>query len=57
MADVRNGIKYVENIREALKKIDSDHADDYDKNAEKYIAELETLHEEILEMMHASSRR
>ena len=53
MARRSNGIKYVENIREALKKIDADHADDYDKNAEKYIAELETLHEEILEMMHA----
>ncbi|MBE1554328.1 metal ABC transporter solute-binding protein, Zn/Mn family [Sporosarcina limicola] len=51
--DVRNGIKYVENIRDALKKIDATHADDYDKNAGKYIAELNTLHEEILEMMHA----
>jgi len=51
--DVQNGIKYVENIRETLKKIDAGHADDYDKNAEKYIAELESLHEETLEMMHA----
>ncbi len=51
--DVRNGIKYVENIREALKKIDSTNAGDYDKNAEKYIAELNSLHTEILDMMHA----
>ena len=50
--DVRNGIKYVENIRDALKSMDADHADDYDKNAEKYIGELEILHEETLEMMH-----
>ena len=49
--DVRNGIKYVENIREALKENDPAHADDYDSNAEKYIAELKALHEEILEMM------
>ncbi|WP_438314507.1 metal ABC transporter substrate-binding protein [Sporosarcina sp. FA9] len=49
--DVRNGIKYVENIREALKKIDATHADDYDKNAEKYISELTQLHDEIREMM------
>ena len=49
--DVRNGIKYVENIREALKENDPAHADDYDNNAEKYIAELKALHEEILEMM------
>lgn len=51
--DVRNGIKYVENIREALKEIDSTNAGDYDKNAEKYIAELNSLHTEIVDMMHA----
>ncbi len=51
--DVRNGIKYVENIREALKNNDPTHADDYDKNAENYIAELKTLHEEIVDKMHA----
>lgn len=51
--DVQNGITYVKNIRDALKEIDAANADDYDKNAEKYIAELETLHEEIIDMMHA----
>ena len=51
--DVRNGITYVENIREALKKIDPANAEDYDQNAERYIAELTALHEEILDMMHA----
>lgn len=51
--DVRNGIKYVENIRDALKKIDAENAEDYDANAEKYITELKALHEEIIEMMHA----
>ena len=51
--DVRNGIKYVENIREALKNNDPTNADDYDANAEKYIAELKALHEEIVDRMHA----
>jgi len=51
--DVRNGIKYVENIREALKQNDPVHADDYDVNAEKYITELKALHEEIVDKMHA----
>ncbi len=53
--DVRNGIKYVENIREALKNNDPTHADDYDKNAENYITELKALHEEIVDKMHAIS--
>ncbi|WP_342505495.1 metal ABC transporter substrate-binding protein [Sporosarcina sp. FSL K6-2383] len=51
--DVRNGIQYVENIREALKKNDPTHADDYDKNTERYIAKLLELHEEILDMTQA----
>ena len=50
--DVRNGIKYAENVRDALKKIDPDHADTYDENADAYIAELEALHEEIIEKMN-----
>jgi len=52
-SNVRNGIKYVENIRDALKKVDAENAEDYDANAEKYITELKALHEEIIEMMHA----
>src|SRR5690625_1113354 len=37
------GIKMVENIRDALIEIDPDHEEDYDKNAEEYLAELEEM--------------
>jgi ABC-type Zn uptake system ZnuABC Zn-binding protein ZnuA len=47
--DVKNGIKYAENARDALMKVDPDHADVYEKNAEAYIAELEALHEKAVE--------
>ena len=50
--DVRNGITYVENVRDALKKVDSEHADVYDENADAYITELEALHEEITKKMN-----
>jgi manganese transport system substrate-binding protein len=50
--DVRNGVKYVENVRDSLKKIDPAHADRYDENADAYITELHALHEEIVEKMH-----
>jgi ABC-type Zn uptake system ZnuABC Zn-binding protein ZnuA len=50
--DVRNGIKYVENVRKSLKKIDPENADRYDENADAYITELEALHEEIMEKMN-----
>lgn len=43
--DIQNGIKYTENARNALIKIDPDHAGEYEKNAESYIQELQTLHE------------
>lgn len=43
--DIQNGIKYAENARDALIKIDPDHAREYEKNAESYIQELQTLHE------------
>lgn len=50
--DVRNGIKYVENVRKSLKKIDPEHAARYDENADAYITELKALHEEIMEKMN-----
>ncbi|MFD1039458.1 metal ABC transporter substrate-binding protein [Virgibacillus byunsanensis] len=47
--DVQNGIKYAENARDALIKIDPEHSDDYEKNAENYINELEALHHNAFE--------
>ena len=44
--DIRNGIKYAENARDGLIKVDPEHADVYEKNAQEYIEKLETLHEE-----------
>ncbi|MGB2991489.1 MAG: metal ABC transporter substrate-binding protein [Paenisporosarcina sp.] len=44
--DIRNGIKYAENARDGLIKVDPEHADVYEKNAQAYIDKLETLHEE-----------
>lgn len=49
--DVRNGIKYTENVREALKKIDPANAAKYDENADAYRAELQALHEDIVQKM------
>lgn len=46
--DIRNGIKYAENAKNALVKVDPDHAAEYEKNAEAYIAELKKLHEEAV---------
>jgi manganese transport system substrate-binding protein len=47
--DVRNGIKYAENARDALIKIDPEHKDVYEKNATEYIKQLETLHQTALD--------
>ncbi len=44
--NVANGIKYVENVRDGLIKVDPDNKETYEKNAEEYIAKLESLHEE-----------
>lgn len=47
--DIRNGIKYAENARDGLIKVDSDNAEVYKKNAEEYIAKLQELHDNAVE--------
>ncbi|WP_456274470.1 metal ABC transporter substrate-binding protein [Bacillus sp. AK031] len=44
--DIQNGIKYAENARDGLIKVDPENKEVYEKNAERYIAELEKLHNE-----------
>ncbi|RJS58954.1 metal ABC transporter substrate-binding protein [Bacillus sp. PK3_68] len=46
--DIRNGIKYAENAKEALIKVDPEHREVYKKNAKEYIAQLEELHKEAV---------
>ncbi len=46
--DIQNGIKYAENARDAFVKVDPDHAEEYEKNAEEYINELTALHEDAV---------
>lgn len=46
--DVRNGIKYAENAKNALIKVDPAHKDTYEQNAKKYIEQLTALHEEAV---------
>lgn len=46
--DVRNGIKYAENARNALVKIDPAHKEEYEQNAKQYIERLNALHEEAV---------
>jgi iron/zinc/copper transport system substrate-binding protein len=46
--DIKNGIKYVENIRDALSEVDPDNKDYYKKNADSYIKELNALHEKTI---------
>ncbi|MGG1253819.1 metal ABC transporter substrate-binding protein [Brevibacillus agri] len=46
--DVRNGIKYAENARDALIKIDPAHKETYEKNATAYIEKLRALHDEAV---------
>ncbi|MER2077510.1 metal ABC transporter solute-binding protein, Zn/Mn family [Psychrobacillus psychrotolerans] len=46
--DVRNGIKYAQNVKNGLIKVDPEHADVYEKNAKEYILKLENLHQEAV---------
>lgn len=43
--DFRNGVKYAENARDALIKVDPDHKETYEQNAKAYIDQLNALHE------------
>lgn len=45
--DVKNGMTYVERIRDALASIDPADADIYRANAESYLAQLRSLDEEV----------
>ncbi len=46
--DVRNGIKYAENAKNAFIQVDPTHAEVYEKNAQEYISKLQNLHEEAV---------
>lgn len=43
-------IRYVENARDGLSRIDPEYADLYARNAARYIARLEELHDEYVEL-------
>ncbi|WP_059104868.1 metal ABC transporter substrate-binding protein [Shouchella shacheensis] len=49
--DVKNGITYTENIRDALVEVNPENEDVYVKNAEDYIQQLEELHNDIQKKM------
>ncbi len=46
--DVRNVIIFTENVRDALIEVDSENQEDYKKNAESFIQQLDALHTKIL---------
>lgn len=50
--DIRNGIKYASNAKEALIQVDPDHAEVYEQNAEVYISKLEQLHKDAVEQFN-----
>lgn len=50
--DIRNGIKYAENARDGLIKVDPENADVYKKNAKKYISRLQKLHDRAVEQFN-----
>jgi len=55
--DPQNAIVQVGHIRDALIQADPAHADDYRANAERYIAELQALDQEIANQVAAWSNR
>lgn len=54
--DIRNVIRYAENARDAFIEHDPDHAEYYENNAELYIQELESLHDEAVERFNEIPR-
>ncbi|MDD2472634.1 MULTISPECIES: metal ABC transporter solute-binding protein, Zn/Mn family [unclassified Methanoculleus] len=50
----RNAKIMVENIREGLTEVDPEHADDYRRNADAYLAELDALDAEIADTLAGS---
>lgn len=49
--DVARAKTYVRNIRDGLQRVDPDHADTYDTNADDYLAELAALDADIRERL------
>ncbi|MCP8615464.1 metal ABC transporter substrate-binding protein [Salirhabdus salicampi] len=47
--DVRNGIVYTQNAKDALIEVDPENTEYYEQNAENYIAQLEQLHADAVE--------
>lgn len=47
----------VKEIQEELKRIDPDHAEDYDANAKKYLGQLDTLHKKYKEKLAKKKHR
>ncbi|WP_202410061.1 metal ABC transporter solute-binding protein, Zn/Mn family [Halobacillus litoralis] len=50
--DIRNGIKYAENARDGLIKVDPENKEVYEENAEEYIAELQALHDKAVKQFN-----
>lgn len=47
--DVRNGIRYAENARDALIEVDPENVAIYEENAKEYISKLEKLHQDAID--------